>query len=124
VTESGCEPIEVVVSEAGGSLRAVLDEPDNATEVYVIAVRMAGRQPVISFGLSYGKEGRTIRRFDRIAPGVYDVYAISNRDPIECQNAAVLRRYAGQATSVEVREGETAQVHVSIIRASQTAGGQ
>lgn len=124
VTESGCEPIEVVVSETGGSLDVVVDEPDSFSQMQVIAVRLAGLTPVITKSLMQAEDGKSAAKFPRIAPGVYHVYAFLTEDPIEYQNAAELRRYEGQAASVEVREGNPAQVHVKIIRASQTGGGQ
>lgn len=112
VTESGCEPVEVLLAEPG-RLEVAVAGLDGEQDAIVLAVR--NDFPLAPYSMSYSISGRTVK-FDSLAPGLYRIFAYLSETPFAFNEPGVVQSVADQAAVVEVRAGATERVAVKLLK--------
>lgn len=112
VTESGCEPVEVMLAEPGRLEVEVAGLADGQAAT-VLAVR--SDFPLAPYSTSYSIGGRTAE-FNSLAPARYRVFAYLPGTPFAFNEPGVVQSVADQSAVVEVRAGATERVAVQLLK--------
>ncbi|MFZ5926252.1 MAG: hypothetical protein ACOYX1_02280 [Acidobacteriota bacterium] len=112
VTESGCEPVEVMIAEPG-RLEVEVTGLANGQAATVLAVR--DDFPLAPYSTSYSIDGRTAE-FHSLAPARYRIFAFPPGTPFAFNEPGVIRSVADQSAVVEVRAGATERVAVKLLK--------
>jgi len=116
LTNGPAEDVELIVSDAPGSVEGTVKEPHGETTLMAIpeGVPFAGTRPLSA---EIDQDGHF--RIAGLAPGHYRAFAVTGYDTGLCQNAEFQRQMAGRGTPFEVAEKGSARIEVEAVTASE-----
>jgi len=116
LTNGPAEDVELIVSDAPGSVEGTVKEPHGETSLMAIpeGVPFAGTRPLSA---EIDQDGHF--RIAGLAPGHYRAFAATGYDNGLWQNAEFQRLMAGRGTPFEVAENGSARIEVERVAASE-----
>jgi hypothetical protein len=116
LTNGPAEDVELIVSDAAGSVEGTVKEPHGETMLLAIpeGVPFAGTRPLSA---EIDQDGHF--RIAGLAPGHYRAFAVTGFDSGLWQNAEFQRQMANRGTAFEVAEKGSARIEVEAVAASE-----
>jgi len=116
LTYGPAEDVELIVSDAAGSVEGTVKEPHGETTLMAIpeGVPFAGTRPLSA---EIDQDGHF--RIAGLAPGHYRAFAVTGYDTGLWQNAEFQRQMANRGTPFEVAEKGSARIEVEAVATSE-----